>query len=258
MEQDLVTKIEIAEIPSELKIALATLGQNMDALSPQLPGGLDRRMRYFMGRLVTETTDPTVDTHWWELACDFIRKTACGRGDVGRAVVKEKKKLHPLLRHQMGDYTHVTLREITADTVFGICLLSETLTEPKRYFVAPNAISLAQAHFNQYAWFRAIYANQAPVGFMMIVDDPDKPEYFLWRLMIAEPFHGRGYGRQAIQRLVEYVKTRPNATELLVSCGQGEGSPEGFYLKQGFISTGEIDHDELVLRMPLTNEEKTQ
>jgi diamine N-acetyltransferase len=155
------------------------------------------------------------------------------------------------LRARLGPYDNVTLREINADTVYGICLLSDTLTEPKKYFVAPNAQSLAQAHFNKYAWFRAIYAGRAPVGFMMIVDDPDTPEYFLWRLMIAQPFHGRGYGRQAIQRLVEYVKTRPNAKELLVSCGQGEGSPEAFYLKQGFISTGKIDHDELVLRMPL-------
>ncbi|MBI5029758.1 MAG: GNAT family N-acetyltransferase [Chloroflexi bacterium] len=163
-----------------------------------------------------------------------------------------------MLRERLGPYEHVTLREITADTVFRICLLSDTLTEPKKYFVAPNAISLAQAHFNKYAWFRAIYAGKAPVGFMMIIDDPDTPEYFLWRLMIAEPFHGRGYGRQAIQRLVEYVKTRPNAKELLVSCGQGEGSPEGFYLKQGFVPTGEIVHDEIVLRTVLTSEEKTQ
>ena len=35
--------------------------------------------------------------------------------------------------------------------------------------------------------------------------------------MIAEPYHGRGYGRQAVDRLVEYVKTRPGARELLVS-----------------------------------------
>jgi diamine N-acetyltransferase len=69
--------------------------------------------------------------------------------------------------------------------------------------------------------------------------------------MIAEPYHGRGYGRQAIQRLVEYVKTRPGAKELVVSCGQGEGSPEGFYLKQGFVPTGEILEGEIVLRMAL-------
>jgi len=251
MEQELVTKIETAEIPAELKRALTNLAQKLDVLSPLLPAQPRRRARYFFEHLITEATDPATDTLWWEFTCDFITKNARDCGAIGQAVIDAAQKLQPLLREHLGADERVTLREITADTVFGICLLSDTLTEPKKYFVAPNAISLAQAHFNKYAWFRAIYAGRAPVGFMMIVDNPDKPEYFLWRLMIAEPFHGRGYGRQAIQRLVEYVKTRPNARELLVSCGQGEGSPEGFYLKQGFISTGEIDHDELVLRMPL-------
>ncbi|MBM3127217.1 MAG: GNAT family N-acetyltransferase [Chloroflexi bacterium] len=251
MEPELATKIENADLPAELKTALTDLAQSVDVLAPQLPAGPSRRIRYFLGQLIAEVTDATVDTHWWESTCDFIVKTAQDRGASGQAAVAAVRKLQPILHQQLGPYDQVTLREITADTVFRICLLSDTLTEPKKYFVAPNAISLAQAHFNKYAWFRAIYAGKAPVGFMMIVDDPDKPEYFLWRLMIAEPFHGRGYGRQAIQCLVEYVKTRPNATELLVSCGQGEGSPEEFYVKQGFVSTGKIEDGELVLRMSL-------
>jgi diamine N-acetyltransferase len=85
----------------------------------------------------------------------------------------------------------------------------------------------------------------------MIVDNDKDEEYFLWRFMIAETYHGRGYGRQAIERLVEYVKTRPGAKELLVSCGQGEGSPEGFYLKCGFEHTGEKLGHEVVLRLAL-------
>ena len=251
MEQELANKIETADLPAELKTALTDLAHSVDDLAPLLPTGPGRRIRYFLSQLIAEVTDATIDTHWWESTCEFIVKTAQDRGASGQAAIEAVRKLQPMLRQRMGPYDQVTLREITANTVVRICLLSDTLTEPKKYFVAPNAISLAQAHFNEYAWFRAIYAGKAPVGFMMIVDDPDKPEYFLWRFMIAEPFHGRGYGRQAIQRLVEYVKTRPNAKELLVSCGQGEGSPEGFYLKQGFISTGKIDYGELVLRMPL-------
>jgi len=258
MEQELVTKIETAAIPAELKFALTDLAQKLDALSPLLLAQARRRARYFFGHLVTEATDPATDTLWWEFTLDFVTTHAREHGEIGQAVVDAAQKLHPLLREHLGSDERVTLREITADTVFGICLLSDTLTEPKKYFVAPNAISLAQAHFNKRAWFRAIYAGRAPVGFMMIVDNPDAAEYLLWRLMIAQPFHGRGYGRQAIQRLVEYVKTRPNATELGVSCGQGEGSPEGFYLKQGFVPTGEILHEEIVLRMSLTREEKTQ
>jgi diamine N-acetyltransferase len=150
----------------------------------------------------------------------------------------------------------VTLREITADTVRAICRLTDTLTPPKKYMVAPNAVSIAQAHFEPKAWFRAIYADETPVGFVMLYDDAgeppgDKPDYFLWRFMIAEPHHGKGYGRRAIELLADYVKSRPGATALETSCGQGPGSPEGFYRKVGFQRSGKMFDDEVGLRLEL-------
>ncbi len=145
----------------------------------------------------------------------------------------------------------VSLREINEKTVVPICKLSDTLTEAQKKMVAPNAVSIAQAHFSKYAWFRAIYADETPVGFMMLYDDPAKPEYFLWRLMIAGPYQSKGYGQKAVEQLVAYVKTRPGAKELLVSCGEGEASPEGFYLGLGVVRTGEKDEDEVILRLVL-------
>jgi len=142
----------------------------------------------------------------------------------------------------------VSFREITAETVDEILTLSKTLAPPQSHMVAPNAVSIAQAHFCPTAWFRAIYADETPVGFIMLNDEPEKPEYFLWRFMIAAPYQKFGYGRRAIELLVDYVKTRPGATELLVSCGEGEGSPEGFYEKMGFRRTGEMEEDEVVLK----------
>ncbi len=145
----------------------------------------------------------------------------------------------------------ISLREVTDKTVVQICKLSDTLTAAQQKMVASNALSIAQAHFCKYAWFRAIYADETPVGFMMLYDDPDKPEYFLWRLMIAGPFQGKGYGQKAVEQLIAYVKTRPGARELLVSCGEGEASPESFYLGLGFVRTGEKDEDEVILRLVL-------
>jgi diamine N-acetyltransferase len=155
-----------------------------------------------------------------------------------------------------GPDAEVSLREITADTVRAICRLSDTLVPPKKYMVAPNAISIAQAYFEPKAWFRAIYAGDLPVGFVMLYDNPGdppghEPDYFLWRFMIAGPYHGRGYGRRAIELLIEYVKTRPGAKELEVSCGEGPGSPEGFYHKLGFERSGKMFDDEVGLRLPL-------
>ena len=145
----------------------------------------------------------------------------------------------------------VSLREITSETVVQICRLSDTLSERQQKMVAPNAISIAQAHFSDKAWFRAIYADEMAVGFIMLYDDSEKAEYFLWRLMIAGPYQGKGYGRKATELLVEYVKTRPGARELSTSYVPTEGGPEGFYRKMGFEPTGEVDDGEIVVRLTL-------
>jgi diamine N-acetyltransferase len=145
----------------------------------------------------------------------------------------------------------VSLREITSETVIQICKLSDTLSEQQQKMVAPNAISIAQAHFSDKAWFRAIYADDTPVGFIMLYDDSEKAEYFLWRLMIAGSYQGKGYGRKAIELLVEYVKTRPGASELLASYVPIEGGPEEFYRKLGFEPTGKVDNGEVVVKLSL-------
>ena len=141
----------------------------------------------------------------------------------------------------------VTLREITRDTVRAICNLK--VAEPQNMFVAPNAVSIAQAYFEEAAWFRAIYADDTPVGFLMLEVQPEKPEYFLWRLMIADGYQRMGFGEQAMKLVIEHVKTLPNATEFLTSCVPGEGSPQGFYSKLGFVPTGEIDDGEVIMRL---------
>jgi diamine N-acetyltransferase len=71
----------------------------------------------------------------------------------------------------------ITLRAIDADTVRAICALS--VRDDQQGFVAPNAVSIAQAHFSEHAWFRAIHAGEIPVGLVMLHDEPEKPAYFL-------------------------------------------------------------------------------
>ncbi len=142
----------------------------------------------------------------------------------------------------------VTLREVTKDSL--IHTLRLRVRADQAHFVAPNTVSIAQAYFErENAWFRAIYADETPVGFLMLDDNPDKGDYFLWRFMIDAAHQGKGYGAQAIHRLVEHVRTRPNADSLGVSYVPGEGSPEGFYRRLGFQPTGEVDEGEIVARL---------
>lgn len=150
-----------------------------------------------------------------------------------------------------GSEASISLREVTADTVRDICSLTDTLTPPKKYMVAPNAISLAQALFEERAWYRAIYADETPVGFVMLYEDPNEEEYFLWRYMIAEPYHGKGFGRCGLALVIDHVRSRPGAKVLETSCGQGPGSPEGFYLRVGFSRNGKMLGQEVGLSLTL-------
>jgi diamine N-acetyltransferase len=136
------------------------------------------------------------------------------------------------------------LREVTAQTVRDICHLS--VAPGQERFVAPNSVSIAEAYFCEKAWFRAIYADETPVGFLMLYDDPQKPEYHLWRFMIADTHQGKGYARRAMALLIEHVRRRPMAEELVLSYVPGEGSPEGFYRELGFEPTGEVLEGEVV------------
>ena len=139
----------------------------------------------------------------------------------------------------------VSLREITGDTLYSIIKLK--VTPEQDQFVANNSNSIAEAYFEPKAWFRAIYAGETPVGFLMLLDNPDEPEYYLWRFMIDSRYQRMGYGRQAMNLLIEHVRTRPNATRLLLSYSPGEGSPEPFYAGLGFANTGEVEDDENVM-----------
>jgi diamine N-acetyltransferase len=149
----------------------------------------------------------------------------------------------------------VSLREITKETVRSICSLSDTLSPEHQRMVAPNAVSIAEAYFNEHAWFRAIYADETPVGFVMLYigpddDNPQEMEYFLWRFMIAGPYQKMGFGRTALQIVIEDLKAR-GATLLGTSCGEGEASPFNFYRKLGFEPTGEMYGKEIALELSI-------
>ena len=152
----------------------------------------------------------------------------------------------------VGSDAVVSLREVTAETVRTICELAVKPHQTR--FVAPNAVSIAEAYFEPHAWFRAIYADETPVGFVMLDDNPEEHDYFLWRFMIAGPHQGKGFGKQALRLVVDYVKTRPGARVLETSYVPGDGSPAGFYIKFGFQETGELDGDERIMFLPLLHQ----
>ena len=145
--------------------------------------------------------------------------------------------------------TSVSLRGITQENLHDILNLS--VADSQKGLVASNAKSIAEAHFAEDAWFRAIYADEAPVGFVMLSDVPEKAEYYLWRMMVDKAHQRKGYGRRAAELLVEHVRTRPGARELFTSHVKKDGNAGEFYLKLGFAYTGEEHDGELIMKLEL-------
>jgi diamine N-acetyltransferase len=148
---------------------------------------------------------------------------------------------------------NVTLKEVTRQTLRAVCKLDagDAATQ-----VAPNAVSIAEASFYGEAWFRAIYDDEVLVGFVMLydptlVENPDEPDFFLWRLMIAKAHQRKGLGRAAVKLLISHVRTRPGAKKLLVSHASKADSLGRFYRSLGFIYTGQEEEGEKVMALDL-------
>lgn len=150
---------------------------------------------------------------------------------------------------------HVSLREITDANRLAVGLLA--VTRDQENYVAGVGESLVEAAATPAAcpWYRAVYAGREPVGFVMLSDGiPDgHPEYpgpyFLWRLLIDARWQGRGLGTAALDLSLDHLRTRPGFAALLTSVVPGPNSPVGFYLRYGFVRTGEVFDGEDVLEL---------
>ena len=149
----------------------------------------------------------------------------------------------------------VSLREVTGETVIAITRLA--VDKSQEGFVSPNAISFSQALFAPEAWYRSIYLDDTPVGFVMLEDQtlsvppPDEPRISLWRYMIDARHQRQGIGRVALGLVIDEVRRRKRFARLETSYVPGPGCPEPFYLGLGFRHTGRLDGREVVLELPL-------
>jgi diamine N-acetyltransferase len=156
----------------------------------------------------------------------------------------------------------VELRDIVTDADRAAAIALRVHPRQER-FVASVETSLREAveYPEALARYWTVNDGDRVVGFVMLSDgipaavleaDPTLVgPYFLWRLLIDESAQRQGYGSAALDALVDYVRGRPRADALLTSAGQGEGSPQAFYERYGFVPTGEIHEGEAILRLDL-------
>lgn len=157
------------------------------------------------------------------------------------------------------------LEKVTGKNVWSILKLS--VSQEQESFVAPNDVSIIEAYTaitgNGYAFPFGIYEDDIPVGFLIVGFDADdywedapsiaKENYNLWRLMIDKNYQKKGYGKEAVRLVLEFIKTFP--------CGKADFcwlsyEPENEVAKRlyhsfGFAETGEMDGDEIIAVLKL-------
>jgi diamine N-acetyltransferase len=151
----------------------------------------------------------------------------------------------------------VSLREITDENRQALLAVGVAPAQERFVGTVAGALMDAQEIPEGKPWYRGIYADGQPVGFVMLSWNvtPEPPRiigpWFLWKLLVDERHQGRGYGREAVRLVADIVRGN-GATELLTSCVPGDDGPEPFYRRIGFSPTGELDENgEIVLALDL-------
>lgn len=126
------------------------------------------------------------------------------------------------------------------------------LAPGQEQFVSHPIRSLAQAYVyrNQCQPF-GIYVTGKTVGYVMVIYDYDVPEYDIWHMMIDASEQGRGYGSEALDRIIAYIRTKPfgDSDRIALTCNKNNTSARKLYERKGFSATGVEDEDEIELAM---------
>ena len=99
----------------------------------------------------------------------------------------------------------VRLKPVTGENLDEVLALK--VHESQAGFVSTPAESLAQAYvYPETAFPFAVYDDQTVVGFIMMGYYEAKQYYTLWKLLIDERYQHQGYGRQALEQGIEFLK----------------------------------------------------
>ena len=124
-------------------------------------------------------------------------------------------------------------------------------------FVARNVRSLAQAWvFRDRARPYALYEGEEPVGFIMFDWRPEKKWVEIWRLMIDHRFQGKGYGRAAVRKALEFLRESGLFDKVQINYVEENQGAKHLYRSMGFQETGAMEGNEVVMEMDLTGESK--
>ncbi len=143
----------------------------------------------------------------------------------------------------------VTLREVTREN-WEECA-NPRLPEDQSGFVESNLYSLAESRFWPTYIPLAVYYDDTMVGFVMYGLEPADNTWWVSRLMIDERYQGKGYGRAAMQQVIERPRETPGCQEVLLGYSTDNRAAQRLYASLGFEEMGIDEDGDMVARLRL-------
>ncbi|MCM3038698.1 GNAT family N-acetyltransferase [Paenibacillus motobuensis] len=141
----------------------------------------------------------------------------------------------------------IVLREIDRDNFYDVIKLS--VTDDQKEFVASNLFSLAQAKAFPECICLAIYNDEDIVGFTMYCIDHEDQEYWIYRLMVDAKYQSKGYGKAAMELLIDRIKEDLQHRMIYISFEPTNVGARHLYEQLGFQADGRVIDGEVVYKL---------
>ncbi|APO45348.1 spermidine acetyltransferase [Paenibacillus xylanexedens] len=110
----------------------------------------------------------------------------------------------------------IHLKRVSVDNWYACTQLNVT-EEQKKSFPAPVVYWIAESKVVEDFQPMTIYFDSDLVGFAVYSDKPDHEDnYWLLALMVDTKYQGRGYGREALRKLIDLMKELFNCKSIMI------------------------------------------
>ncbi len=141
----------------------------------------------------------------------------------------------------------ISLKEITKENYDKLINLSVNLHQKEYISTVEKSLSLAYAYKENVYPF-AIYYEDIVVGFIMCRYNVEYNNYFIWQFFIDKKHQGKGYGKESLFSIIEWIKSQANSCEVITTVIKGNKTAERLYKSIGFVNMDNGCSSEIDLR----------
>lgn len=142
----------------------------------------------------------------------------------------------------------IEIKHITKDNIRD-CVRLE-VSEDQKEFVARNIATIAWAYVDDTFTPYALYHEDTIVGVAAVEYIPEndlEDKHWIPRFMIGAEFQGKGYGKKAMEALINMISKNNDCDRIRLSVVPENTRAISFYEKVGFKMTEEKIENELVM-----------